>query len=57
MKRFIALLLALVMVLALVACSGEKEPATTQGGDNATGERQHFPLDLCGPVPYASIAP
>lgn len=31
MKRFISLLLALVMVFALVACGEQKDPANTSG--------------------------
>ncbi|MBO5868684.1 MAG: BMP family ABC transporter substrate-binding protein, partial [Oscillospiraceae bacterium] len=40
MKKFIALLLALVMVLSLAACGGEevKPQATNGASDEATGE-------------------
>ena len=36
MKKFLAMLLALVMALSLVAC-GEKKDDTNEGGDTATG--------------------
>ena len=36
MKKFLALMLALVMVLGLVAC-GEKAPAADDGAEAATG--------------------
>mgnify|MGYP002681125145 CR=1 FL=1 len=36
MKKFIAMLLALVMALSLVACGGGD---TQQGGDSATGDK------------------
>ena len=40
MKKFLALLLAFVMVLGLVACDGEKAPETTapQGGENTPAD-------------------
>ena len=37
MKKFLAMLLALVMALSLVAC-GEKKDDTNEGGDTATGK-------------------
>ncbi len=37
MKKFLALILALVMALSLVAC-GEKKDDTNEGGDTATGK-------------------
>ena len=37
MKKFLAMLLALVMALSLVAC-GEKKEDTNEGGDTATGK-------------------
>ena len=36
MKKFLAMLLALVMALSLVAC-GEKKDDPNEGGDTATG--------------------
>ena len=36
MKKFLAMLLALVMALSLVAC-GEKKDDPHEGGDTATG--------------------
>ena len=39
MKKFLALLLALVMVFALAACGESNEPSpATSGGDTASGE-------------------
>lgn len=35
MKKFIALLLAIVMVLSLAACGGEKDPVSDNGGNNS----------------------
>ena len=37
MKKFLAMLLALVMALSLVACGEKKDDAKTEGGDTATG--------------------
>ena len=38
MKKFLAMLLALVMALSLVACGEKKDDAKTEGGDTATGK-------------------
>lgn len=38
MKKFLALLLALAMTLALVACGEKKDDTKTEGGDTATGK-------------------
>ena len=38
MKKFLAMLLALVMALSLVACGEKKDDAKTGGGDTATGK-------------------
>ncbi len=40
MKKFLALLLALVMAFSLVACGGDKTPADDQQGDN-NGDSQY----------------
>ena len=40
MKKFLALLLALVMAFSLVACGGDKTPADNQQGDN-NGDSQY----------------
>ena len=40
MKKFLALLLALVMAFSLVACGGDKPPADDQQGDN-NGDSQY----------------
>ena len=37
MKKFLAMLLALVMALSLVACGEKKDDTKTEGGDTATG--------------------
>ena len=39
MKKFLAMLLALVMALSLVACGEQKQPDAdpNEGGDTATG--------------------
>ena len=37
MKKLFALILAVVMVLGLVACGGNKQPAPNQGGEAQTG--------------------
>ena len=37
MKKFLAMLLALVMALSLVACGEKKDDTKTEGGDSATG--------------------
>ena len=38
MKKFLAMLLALVMALSLVACGEKKDDSKTEGGDTATGK-------------------
>ena len=38
MKKFLAMLLALVMALSLVACGEKKDDTKTEGGDTATGK-------------------
>ena len=38
MKKFLAMLLALVMALSLVACGEKKDDTKTDGGDTATGK-------------------
>ena len=38
MKKFLAMLLALVMALSLVACGEKKDDIKTEGGDTATGK-------------------
>ena len=38
MKKFLALILALVMALSLVACGEKKDDIKTEGGDTATGK-------------------
>ena len=38
MKKFLAMLLALVMALSLVACGEKKDDTKTKGGDTATGK-------------------
>ena len=38
MKKFLAMLLALVMALSLVACGEKKDDTKTAGGDTATGK-------------------
>ena len=38
MKKFLAMLLALVMALSLVACGEKKDDNKTEGGDTATGK-------------------
>ena len=38
MKKFLAMLLALVMALSLVACGEKKDDPKTEGGDTATGK-------------------
>ena len=38
MKKFLAMLLALVMALSLVACGEKKDDTRTEGGDTATGK-------------------
>ena len=40
MKKFLAMLLALVMALSLVACGEQKQPDAdpNEGGDTATGK-------------------
>ena len=43
MKKFLAILLALVMVLAMVACGGEKAPATDDtAADTGATEGESF---------------
>ena len=56
MKKIIALLLALVMVIGLVACGGTTEPTPTTGntpapeaGDNAEAEVQDITLKVWAP--------
>lgn len=41
MKKFLALMLALLMVLSLVACGGSSEPAATDEGSEASGEETY----------------
>ena len=38
MKKFLAMLLALVMALSLVACGEKKDDTKTDGADTATGK-------------------
>ena len=46
MKRFLALLLALVMVFALCACSSTNEPKETQSGNEATSWDEIKPIKI-----------
>ena len=40
MKKFFSMLLALVMLLALAGCGGDKTPAQDQGGSSDAGQTQ-----------------
>ena len=48
MKKFIAMLLALVMVLSLAAC-GAKEEAPAANADAPAAEAGAIKLGMCGP--------
>ena len=51
MKKLIALLLALVMVMGLVACGGNADPGTeTQGKPDSTGEATNPPAEEKGTI-------